>query len=46
MRLSHAKFGIWFNGKERLFIHKLEHDGIVEFIQIPNIPKTGQRMKI
>ncbi len=45
MRLSRAKFGVWFNGKERLFIRKIEHDGVVEFEPIPNLPKYGQRVE-
>lgn len=45
MRLCRAKFGIWTNGKECLYLQKIEHDGVVEFEEIPNIPKFGQRVE-
>lgn len=45
LRLSKASLGIWFNGEERLFLRKIEHDGIVDFVEIPNIPKFGQRLE-
>ena len=43
LRLSQASLGVWFNGKERLFIKKIEKRGKVLFEEIPNIPKFGQR---
>jgi type I restriction enzyme M protein len=42
LRFSKAQLGVWFNGKERLFLRKIEKDGRVEFKEIPNIPKFGQ----
>ena len=45
MRLSMASMGVWFNGEERLFLAKREHDGIVEFYEIPNIPRYGERLE-
>ena len=39
---SKAQLGVWFNGKERLFLRKIENAGRVEFKEIPNIPKFGQ----
>ena len=45
LRLSKAKLGVWFNGKERLFIRKFEKDGEVKFQEIPNIPRYGQRIE-
>lgn len=45
MRLSKASMGVWFNGNERLFLAKREHDGKVEFYEIPNIPRYGERLE-
>lgn len=45
MRLSAANLGVWFNGEERLFLAKREHDGKVEFYEIPNIPRYGERLE-
>ena len=42
LRFSKAQLGVWFNGKERLFLRKIEKAGRVEFKEIPNIPKFGQ----
>jgi len=45
LRFCKAEFGVWFNGSERLFIRKYEHDGKIEFFEIPNIPSKGQRFE-
>jgi len=45
MRLSKAYLGVWFNGEERLFLHKIEKDGKVIFEDIPNIPQYKQRLE-
>ncbi|MEI3547194.1 MAG: type I restriction enzyme HsdR N-terminal domain-containing protein [Adlercreutzia sp.] len=45
MRLSKASMDVWFNGNERLFLAKREHDGKVEFYEIPNIPRYGERLE-
>ncbi len=45
LRLSKARFGVWFNGKGRLFLKKTERKGSVIFDEIPNIPKYGQRFE-
>ncbi|MCZ4540442.1 N-6 DNA methylase [Dietzia maris] len=45
MRLSRAELGVWFNGNERLFLHKVEAAGRVEFDEIPNIPRYGERLE-
>jgi len=45
LRLSKASFGVWFNGRERQFIKKVENNGRVLFQEIPNIPKYGQRVE-
>ena len=44
LRLSRAEFGVWFNGEERLFLHKKEKKGHVLFDEIPNIPLGGQSL--
>jgi type I restriction enzyme M protein len=45
LRLSPARLGVWFNGKERLFLLKVEKAGRVTFDEIPNIPRYGQRVE-
>ena len=37
--------GVWFNGKERLFLRKREKGGKVTFGEIPNIPQYRQRVE-
>jgi len=46
MNLSSAKIGIWFNGKEHLYLWKVvdSHNNI-QYIEIPTIPKRGQRIE-
>lgn len=45
LRLSRAYMGVWFNGDERLYLRKVEHDGRVEFEELPNIPRYGERLE-
>lgn len=45
LRFSKAQLGVWFNGLERIFIKKVEKDGMVTFSDIPNIPHKGQRVE-
>jgi len=45
LRFSKAFLGVWFNGEERLFLRKIEKDGRIEFDEIPNIPRYGQRVE-
>lgn len=45
MRLSKASLGAWFNGSEKMYLRKIEHDGKVEFEEIPNIPLFGERIE-
>jgi type I restriction enzyme M protein len=45
LRFSSARLGVWFNGRERLFLLKFEKGGRVFFKDIPNIPKFGQRVE-
>jgi len=45
LRFSKAYLGVWFNGEERLFVRKIEKNGRIEFEEIPNIPKYGQKVE-
>ncbi len=45
LRFSKARVGVWFNGAERLFLQKNEHDGKIEFSELPNIPRYGERVE-
>ncbi|MCF7825627.1 MAG: N-6 DNA methylase [Candidatus Marinimicrobia bacterium] len=45
LRFSKAPLGVWFNGEERLFLKKLEKSGRIDFEEVPNIPKYGQRIE-
>lgn len=45
LRFSKANLGVWFNGEERFYLHKIEKEGRVLFEEIPNIPKYGQRLE-
>lgn len=45
LRFSKATLGVWYNGKESLYLRKYEKDGQVSFVEIPNIPVYGQRVE-
>lgn len=45
LRFSKANLGVWFNGKERFYIRKIEKNGEVRFVDIPNIPRKGERLE-
>ena len=46
LTLSKANLGVWFNGEERLYLLKQNtDDGRVLFSEIPNIPKSGERLE-
>ena len=45
LRLSRANVGVWFNGNERLFLRKTEQKGRVNFVEIPNVPRFGERVE-
>jgi len=44
LRFCKAPLGIWYNGEDRLFLIKTEKNGEIDFEEIPNIPKYGQRI--
>lgn len=45
LTLSNAKCGVWFNGEEKLFIRKIIENGGIKFVEIPNIPRFGERLE-
>lgn len=45
LRFSKAEVGVWFNGSERLYLRKREADGKIEFSELPNIPRFGERVE-
>lgn len=45
LRFCKAELGVWYNGEERLFLHKYETEGKVLFEEIPNIPEYNQRLE-
>jgi type I restriction enzyme M protein len=42
---SSVLWGVWFNGDEQINIQKIKKDGDILYIEIPNIPKQGQRIE-
>jgi type I restriction enzyme M protein len=42
---SSVQWGVWFNGEEQLNLQKIKKDGDLLYIEIPNIPKQGQRIE-
>lgn len=46
MGLSSADIGVWFNGKEHLYLQKVpDSRGGIVYKELPNIPKAGQRVE-
>lgn len=46
MDLSPAVVGVWYNGKDHTYIRKVQKiDGTIDYVEIPNIPKQGQRIE-
>ncbi len=44
--MSPAEIGVWFNGEEHVYLHKIFHrDGSRTYDEIPNIPRKGQRIE-
>ena len=44
LRFCHASLGVWFNGKDIRYLRKFESNGKIEFEEIPNIPRHGQKL--
>tara|TARA_Y100000816_G_C26098950_1_gene582070 strand:+ start:112 stop:1875 length:1764 start_codon:yes stop_codon:yes gene_type:complete len=45
LSFSRATLGVWFNGEDISFWHKVEKEGKLIFNEIPNIPNYGQRLE-
>lgn len=45
LRLSGAVLGVWTNGEERLFLRKTVTGGSIDFEEIPNLPRYGERIE-
>jgi len=44
--MSPASLGVWFNGNEHLYLHKVHHaDGSRTYRELPNLPRFGQRIE-
>jgi type I restriction enzyme M protein len=44
--MSPAEIGVWFNGDEHVYLHKVYHrDGSRTYEELPNIPRLGQRLE-
>ena len=44
LRFSSAQIGIWTNGEERQFFRKVVNGDQIDFEQIPNLPRHGERI--
>ena len=45
LTMSSAQIGVWFNGKDHLYLHKKYlPDGTLEWTVLPTIPRWGQRI--
>ncbi len=42
---SNIQWGVWFNGEEQINFQKIKKDGDIIYIEIPNIPRKGQRLE-
>jgi type I restriction enzyme M protein len=42
LKFSKAKLGVWFNGDEKICIQKVENNGVVNFVEITDIPKFNE----
>jgi Type I restriction-modification system methyltransferase subunit len=45
LEFSNAYIGVWFNGNEKLYVHKYFRDGKIYFDELINIPKYQQRLE-
>lgn len=44
LKFCEAQIGIWYNGKESVYIKKIEESGNINFEEIPAFPKFGQKL--
>ncbi len=45
LKFCEAKIGVWYNGRESLYIKKIEKSGNISFEEIPAIPKYGEKLE-
>lgn len=45
LKFCEANIGVWFNGRESLYIKKIEKSGSITFEEIPAIPKYGEKLE-
>lgn len=45
LKFCDAKIGVWYNGKESIYIEKIDESGNIHFREIPAIPKYGQKFE-
>lgn len=44
LKFCEAQIGIWYNGKESVYIKKIEESGNIHFEEIPAFPKYNQKI--
>lgn len=44
LRFSSAQIGVWTNGEERQFFRKVVNGDQIDFEQIPNLPRFGEKI--
>lgn len=44
LKFCNAQIGIWYNGKESVYIKKIEESGNIHFSEIPVFPKYNQKL--
>ncbi len=45
LEMSPAQVGVWFNGNEHAYLWKTFPEGKLTYVDLPNIPKNGQRIE-
>lgn len=45
LKFCEAQIGIWYNGKESLFLKKIEQSGNISFEEIPSIPNYKEKIE-
>lgn len=45
LEMSPAQVGVWFNGNEHAYLWKTFPEGKLTYIDLPSIPKNGQRIE-
>lgn len=43
LKFCNAQFGIWYNGSDSAYVHKIERSGNITFEEIPAIPQYHQK---